>query len=247
MPLPDDPDYRAQNKLARSSSASRQKVEKVQKLVLTQLTAKLTHRPTRPKEASHMEELEIISTIWIDTKICRWETGVAEIGVDPGPDTAGPDVAGPDVAKPQNYHERRKSALEHHFRYLQARSGTVKPKLSAVNLAFACAMLQDQRKPELAFKWQYRKKADINMNLLAHQVIGAAWMANSERMKEYGGLLFDEVGSGKTITCCVAIRQRMHDLMITKDYTKPTLLIVPGSVISQWEATAQRLGMNVEL
>lgn len=85
------------------------------------------------------------------------------------------------------------------------------------------------------------------MKLFAHQVTGAAWMAHSERMKEYGGLLSDEVGTGKTITCCVAIRRRMHDLIIAKDYTKPTLLIVPGSVISQWQATAQRLGMNMEL
>lgn len=85
------------------------------------------------------------------------------------------------------------------------------------------------------------------MKLFSHQVIGAAWMAHSEGMKEYGGLLSDEVGTGKTITCCVAIRQQMHDSIIAKDYTKPTLLVVPGSVISQWQATAQRLGMNVGL
>lgn len=108
-----------------------------------------------------MEELEIISRIWKDANIGRQETRVAEGGIDSRSDTAQrdsarPDIVGPDVTKQQNDYERRKSAMEHRFRYLQeARAGTINPKCqpSTWNMPALCS--KTSKSPDRVFKWVY--------------------------------------------------------------------------------------------
>ncbi|KAF9260991.1 hypothetical protein L218DRAFT_906160 [Marasmius fiardii PR-910] len=74
--------------------------------------------------------------------------------------------------------------------------------------------------------------------LAPHQKVGVAWMISQENPSKdkRGGILADDTGLGKTVQSCALIK---HDLdhNPTKNYRKPTLVIVPNHGLgSQWES-----------
>jgi SNF2 family DNA or RNA helicase len=69
-----------------------------------------------------------------------------------------------------------------------------------------------------------------------HQETGIRWILERESKKPSGGIICDEMGLGKTI--------QMLAILKGEKFTN-TLLIAPVAVLSQWEETAAKSGINV--
>lgn len=71
------------------------------------------------------------------------------------------------------------------------------------------------------------------MKLFPYQTDGVAWMVQREQSDYPGGFLCDEMGLGKTI-------QMIYTMKVNK--VAKTLIIVPNSLVSQWETELERFG-----
>ncbi|KAI0441994.1 hypothetical protein F4803DRAFT_389198 [Xylaria telfairii] len=76
-----------------------------------------------------------------------------------------------------------------------------------------------------------RQPIALNRELMAHQRVGLTWLLNQEKSPLKGGILADDMGLGKTIQALA--------LMLChppQDGTrKTTLIVVPTSLLRQWE------------
>ncbi|KAG8906365.1 hypothetical protein FRB99_007049 [Tulasnella sp. 403] len=87
--------------------------------------------------------------------------------------------------------------------------------------------------------------------LLPHQVQGRVWMAERESGKKAGGILSD-MGLGKTIQTLARIMdyKMSEDEAIVqerKKWGKTTLIVVPNSVIGQWESEAKKMAPSLRV
>lgn len=76
-----------------------------------------------------------------------------------------------------------------------------------------------------------REPAALQNKLMPHQHVGLTWLINQEKSPHKGGILADDMGLGKTIQALSLILCRPPD-----DGTrKTTLIVVPTSLLHQWE------------
>lgn len=73
---------------------------------------------------------------------------------------------------------------------------------------------------------------DMSVELMEHQRIGVEWMLKKENGMTKGGILADDMGLGKTIQTIATIVSNRERSSGT---TGGTLLVVPASLIIQWE------------
>ncbi|KAJ3569137.1 hypothetical protein NP233_g5248 [Leucocoprinus birnbaumii] len=72
----------------------------------------------------------------------------------------------------------------------------------------------------------------LEVRLLAHQVIGVAWMLEQEKGTHKGGLLADDMGLGKTVQMIATIA--MNPPKADDDH-QTTLVVVPAALLQQWK------------
>ncbi|KAJ4468754.1 SNF2 superfamily protein [Lentinula aciculospora] len=70
----------------------------------------------------------------------------------------------------------------------------------------------------------------MEVALMAHQVIGVAWMAEKETSYLKGGCLADEMGLGKTVQLIALMMKNKPDDQICKT----TLILAPTALLDQW-------------
>ncbi|KAJ8122734.1 hypothetical protein O1611_g9771 [Lasiodiplodia mahajangana] len=76
-----------------------------------------------------------------------------------------------------------------------------------------------------------REPAALEKKLMPHQRVGLTWLINQEKSTHKGGILADDMGLGKTIQALSLILCRPPE-----DGTrKTTLIVVPTSLLRQWE------------
>ncbi|KAI1816878.1 hypothetical protein GGS20DRAFT_147760 [Poronia punctata] len=76
-----------------------------------------------------------------------------------------------------------------------------------------------------------REPAALKSTLMPHQRVGLTWLINQEQSPHKGGILADDMGLGKTIQAIALILARPPE-----DGTrKTTLIVVPTSLLRQWE------------
>ncbi|KAI1360773.1 hypothetical protein F5Y08DRAFT_39367 [Xylaria arbuscula] len=76
-----------------------------------------------------------------------------------------------------------------------------------------------------------RQPIALQKKLMAHQQVGLTWLINQEESSHKGGILADEMGLGKTIQALALILCRPP----IDGTRKTTLIIVPTSLLRQWE------------
>ncbi len=74
----------------------------------------------------------------------------------------------------------------------------------------------------------------LNATLRAYQLQGLAYL-NFLREYHFGGILADEMGLGKTVQTLSFIQH-----MVEKGYTGPNLIVMPTSVLPNWEREAEK-------
>ncbi|KDR76486.1 hypothetical protein GALMADRAFT_246858 [Galerina marginata CBS 339.88] len=75
------------------------------------------------------------------------------------------------------------------------------------------------------------KPPGMEIVLMAHQVMGVAWMLAKERSDLKGGCLADEMGLGKTVQMMACIVQNPS----TDPACKTTLILAPVALLDQWK------------
>ena len=84
--------------------------------------------------------------------------------------------------------------------------------------------------------------ADLGVTLRPYQLQGVAWLQYL-REQQLGGILADDMGLGKTA-------QALAHLLIEKQagrMTRPSLVVVPTSLVFNWQAEAQRMAPGLRL
>lgn len=76
-----------------------------------------------------------------------------------------------------------------------------------------------------------REPAALEYKLMPHQHVGLTWLINQEKSLHRGGILADDMGLGKTIQALSLILCRPPE----DDTRKTTLIVVPTSLLHQWE------------
>lgn len=76
-----------------------------------------------------------------------------------------------------------------------------------------------------------RKPTALNRELMAHQRVGLTWLLNQEKSPLKGGILADDMGLGKTIQAIALMLCHPPQDGIRKT----TLIVVPTSLLRQWE------------
>jgi len=71
----------------------------------------------------------------------------------------------------------------------------------------------------------------LAIQLMAHQLIGVAWMVKQEKSKNMGGILGDEMGLGKTIQMIATMVKNCS----TDSKVKATLILAPLALLTQWK------------
>ncbi|ORY40897.1 SNF2 family N-terminal domain-domain-containing protein [Leucosporidium creatinivorum] len=88
---------------------------------------------------------------------------------------------------------------------------------------------------EAAAKLGLKKQTDfidgMKIPLMAHQLMGVAWMYEQENSKNYGGILGDEMGLGKTIQTIATMCKNMSN----DPAEKTNLIIAPVALLEQWK------------
>ena len=80
----------------------------------------------------------------------------------------------------------------------------------------------------------------LSFPLLPHQIQGVRWMKNLEDGNPgKGGILADDMGTGKTLTCCSLVS---HSFFLGD--TLPQLIVCPKSVVSHWIAELSKCGVT---
>jgi len=76
------------------------------------------------------------------------------------------------------------------------------------------------------------KYKGLEINLMAHQVLGVAFMLEKENNKKFrGGILADAMGIGKTIQTLGVVVGNRGDKKV-----KTTLIVTPLALLTQWKA-----------
>lgn len=86
----------------------------------------------------------------------------------------------------------------------------------------------------------YDLPRSLRANLYPHQEVGYRWMRHLHE-SGCGGLLADDMGLGKTVQL-IAFMSHLHDL----GALRPALLVVPLSVMVNWQRELQRFAPNIE-
>ena len=76
-----------------------------------------------------------------------------------------------------------------------------------------------------------RQPVALRKKLMPHQQVGLTWLINQEESSHKGGILADDMGLGKTIQALALILCRPP----TDGTRKTTLIVVPTSLLRQWE------------
>ncbi|PLW46655.1 hypothetical protein PCASD_03707 [Puccinia coronata f. sp. avenae] len=71
----------------------------------------------------------------------------------------------------------------------------------------------------------------LAIQLMAHQIMGVAWMVKQEKSKNMGGILGDEMGLGKTVQMIATMVKNRS----TDPKTKATLVLAPLALLNQWK------------
>ncbi|KAF5323139.1 hypothetical protein D9611_009212 [Ephemerocybe angulata] len=80
------------------------------------------------------------------------------------------------------------------------------------------------------------------ITLLAHQIVGRAWMKERETGKKAGGILADDMGLGKTIqTLTRIVEGKPHQSDREDGWSGCTLVVCPLSVVDQWKSEVEKM------
>ena len=82
----------------------------------------------------------------------------------------------------------------------------------------------------------------FNATLRPYQNHGLAWLAHLHELN-MGGVLADDMGLGKTVQTLA----HLHRLHSAKVSSKPSLIVAPTSVISNWQREAERFAPTLKL
>ncbi|KNZ58842.1 hypothetical protein VP01_1850g5 [Puccinia sorghi] len=80
----------------------------------------------------------------------------------------------------------------------------------------------------------------LAIQLMAHQLIGVAWMVKQEKSKNMGGILGDEMGLGKTVQIFINPQFSLRIATMVKNCStdskiKATLILAPLALLTQWK------------
>ncbi len=86
---------------------------------------------------------------------------------------------------------------------------------------------------------------DFNGSLRPYQEAGYNWFHFLQEYK-FGGVLADDMGLGKTVQTLALLQKQKEELKNT-DYAKTSLLVLPTSLVYNWQREANRFAPNLRI
>src|SRR5690606_13701325 len=86
---------------------------------------------------------------------------------------------------------------------------------------------------------------DFNGSLRPYQEAGYNWFHFLQEFK-FGGVLADDMGLGKTVQTLALLQKQKEELKNT-DYAKTSLLVLPTSLVYNWQREANRFAPNLRI